>query len=243
MSPIDDVKAPRWGVPPPALALDEDEVHVWRTRAPVGKKELRHILGLLPRAERHRVERSSRPNELAARLYVTRTLLGRYDGRDFAKVRLGPRRALRARHAPHFDVAMAGRLALFAISFSHRLAVAVEAVPSGDELERQLRELDSRLARQVEFLSPEARAQAVAGYRVERLAIERLGAPDAGAAQVERLKVGGSHVAALAAEGWGWSPSFWEEGRLQTSDPRANLDREPADDLHLGEAATTHRRR
>jgi hypothetical protein len=79
-----------------------------------------------------------------------------------------------------------------------------------------MRRMPPREASLVEFLSPDNRARSVVGYHVEREAERRLElyrSDQPGRSprdfRVERLRLGKRFLAAVAAEGWDWSPSFW----------------------------------
>lgn len=218
MDQIDDVKASRWGTPPSELVLGEDEVHVWRAKLNAPASEVEAMVPLLTRAERREMKRAEKPAHYATARHLVRTLLGRYLGRDPAKLRLdrGPDGQIRLDEegAPHFFMDSTRSRALLAFSATQKVAVAFDELPSETEVRERISGLPSREARQLEFLSPQSRAQAVIGYQVERLAVQRLicAGGEAGS-RVERLKVGSSYVAALAADGWDWSPSFWRYWR------------------------------
>jgi hypothetical protein len=116
---------------------------------------------------------------------------------------------------------------LFAISATQRVAVAIDALPSADDIAQRMRDVPAREARQLEFLSPQNRAHAVIGHQLERVCTERLSAAGGEpGSRVERLKVGGSFAAALAADGWDWSPSFWRYLRPGEAAPAEEDDEE-----------------
>lgn len=210
---LDDLKASRWGTAPAELVLGQDEVHVWRAKLNAKAAEVEEMVGVLSWRERRAMKRTDKPKDFAARIHMVRTLLGRYLERDPAKLKLragpGDHLLLDEDGAPHFDLTTSHRRALFAISASHRVAVVMDAIPSEDEVRARIRDMPPREARQVEFLSPQNRAQTVVGYQMERLATQKLEAAGGMPGRVERLKVGGADVAALAADGWDWSASLW----------------------------------
>jgi hypothetical protein len=83
-------------------------------------------------------------------------------------------------------------------------------------VDQLMRRMPPREASLVEFLSPDNRARSVVGYHVEREAERRLElyrGDQPGRSprdfRVERLRLGKRFLAAVAAEGWDWSPSFW----------------------------------
>jgi len=235
MNHMDDVKASRWGTPPAELVLGDDEVHVWRAKLNAPAREVEGMVALLTRAERREMKRADKPAHYASARHLVRTLLGRYLSRDPAKLRLGrgPDGCLRLDEegAPHFFMDTTRGRALFAISATQRVALAYDEVPSDEEVRERITSLPSREARQLEFLSPQNRASAVIGYQVEREAMERLvGTGGTPGSRVERLKVGSSYVAALAADGWDWSPSFWRYWRAEErrSDADADADADAA---------------
>lgn len=232
MDETEDAKAARWGSPPEHLRLGEDEVHVWRAKLNARAAEVEQLVPVLSRAERREMKRADKPKDYAAGRHLIRTLLSRYLGGDPRKLSLKSapdgRLVLAQDGAPHFFLDSTSGRALFAISATQRVALAIEEVPSEAEIRQRISAMPSREARQMEFLSPQSRAQAVVGYEVEGRAMERLTAAGGPAeSRVERLKVGGSYVAALAAEGWDWSPSFWrywragESGRPDGDDEEA----------------------
>jgi hypothetical protein len=211
VSAPDEVKAPRWGAPPPSLSLGPDEVHVWRASLKVVARTFDAMASVLSRAERRELERADDPKQEVGRLHLIRTLLAGYVGRDASRLRLrrgaDGRPRLAGRRAPHFDLACCERRALLAVA-ARPVSVVIAAVPRDEaEVAARLERLPPRDARLLGFLSAHNRAQAVVGHEVEERALERLGAGVEG--RVERLKVGGEHVGAVAAEGWDWSPSFW----------------------------------
>jgi hypothetical protein len=210
-------KSPRWAPAPSDLSLHENEVHVWWGKVNAGSREVNEMLGVLSQEERGEMQESANPKRFAASRHMLRTLLGRYTDGEPARLRLsgsGDRLVLNGRDAPHFDLSVSGTRAVVAVSATHPLAVAMDQLPSEEEVASRLETLPPREARQMEFLSPDARGPAVVGYQIERLAAERLaaaadGTGDSSEPRVERLKVRGQYVAALAAPGWDWSPSFW----------------------------------
>ena len=213
-----DIKAERWGTPPDQLSLGQDEVHVWRMRLNVRSAQVPELAPVLSRSERREMKRSPRPKHYLAARHTIRVVLGAYAGCEPSAVKLrdaGGGRVEVARGAgPHIALGMCGRRALLAVSATQRVGVAIEEFPSDSEVEARLADLPPREARQMAFLSAQNRASAIIGHQVEQAALERLlAAGGASDSRVERLKVGGSHVAALAADGWDWSPSFWRYTR------------------------------
>jgi hypothetical protein len=226
---LDELKIAGWGAPPADLSLGENEVHVWRSTVRASSSELDQIMRVLPRGERRDAERADKPKVFAAQRHMLRSLLGRYLGEDPGAVRLGEDESGRAVLArprpgqPHWDFAWGDTRAIFAISASLPLAVHLEVVPRDFDVSALLEHVPPREAGLAEFLSPQNRARAIVGYYAEqqargRLAM-RLGDPGATPdAQIERLRLGKRFVAALAAQGWGWSPSFWSFGELDEDD-------------------------
>jgi hypothetical protein len=219
---VDELKIPAWGVAPEHLELGPGEVHVWHAK--LNARFADEGLPVLTRAERREMKRHDVPKHFAGGRYLVRTLLGRYLGRDAAKVRLraGPDRRLELDEtaAPHFDLAVAGGRGLLVVSASHRLALGVDFLPDDLDVADRMRDMPPRQARMAEFLSPESRVRAVVGYQAETHAARRLarycghdgkGRPPE--YRVERLRIGDRGVAALAVEGWDWSSSFWSYGR------------------------------
>jgi hypothetical protein len=109
---------------------------------------------------------------------------------------------------------------VFGISATQRLGMHLEVVPDDREVGELLRRMPPREASLVEFLSPDNRARSVVGYHVEREAERRLelyrnhhGGQSPADFRVERLRLGKRFLAAVAAEGWDWSPSFWRYAR------------------------------
>lgn len=215
---VDELKIAGWGPPPEDLSLGEDEVHVWRGTVRASASELRTILAQLPRRERRAVDAHAHPKSLAAACFMRRALLSRYLGIEPGKLRLregdgGHARLARApAAAPHWDFAWGDTRAVFAISAAHPVAVHLDVIPPDLDVSHLLGQVPAREARLAEFLSPANRARTLAGYHAEREAERRLAACDAGDGRVERLRLGKRFVAALAAEGWDWTPSFWQYG-------------------------------
>ena len=215
---VDELKIAGWGPPPEDLSLGEDEVHVWRGTVRAGASELRAILRELPRRERRAVEGDANPKSRAAAHFMRRALLGRYLGVEPGKLRLredddGRARLSRApAGAPHWDFAWGDTRAVFAISAVRPVAVHLDVIPPDLDVSALLEEVPAREARLAEFLSPANRARTLAGYHAERQAERALAAAGAGQGRVERLRLGKRFVAALAAEGWDWTPSFWQYG-------------------------------
>ncbi len=215
---MQDIKAERWGTPPDQLSMGQDEVHVWRMRLSVRSAQVAELAPVLTRAERREMKRAGQPKHYLAARHTIRVVLGAYLGCEPSAVKLadvGDGRLEVARGAgPHVALDSCGRRGLLAVSATQRVGVAIEEFPSEREVDALLHDLPPREARQMAFLSAQNRASAIIGHQVEQAALERLvaagGAPDS---RVERLKVGGSHVAALAADGWDWSPSFWRYTR------------------------------
>jgi hypothetical protein len=215
---MQDIKADRWGTPPDELSLGEDEVHVWRIRLNVRSAQVPELAPVLTRGERREMKRAEQPKHYLAARHAIRVVLGAYLGCEPSSVKLrdaGPGRLEVARGAgPNVALGVCGRRALLAVSATQQVGVAIEEFPSESEVDARLGHLPPREARQMAFLSPQNRASAVIGHQVEGEARERLVAAGGAAdSRVERLKVGGSHVAALAADGWDWSPSFWRYER------------------------------
>lgn len=225
---VDELKIAGWGRAPADLSLGDDEVHVWRGTMRVPARQLDDVLRSLPRAERRAVERAERPKVAAARRAMLRSLLGRYLGEEPSRVRLtdgpGGREVLaRPLSRPvHWDFAWGDTRAVFAISASQPLALHFEVVPRDLDVSHLMAQLPRREASLAEFLSPPNRARSVVGHHAEEQARQRLAAylGDGGTpgAQVERLRLGKRFVAALAAQGWSWSASFWSFGEPDDDD-------------------------
>lgn len=214
----EELKISAWGVAPEHPTLAEDEVHVWHAR--LNARLANEALPTLSRGERREMKRHEVPKHFAGGRYLVRALLGLYTGQDPAKLKLdlgpGDRLVLEAPDPPRFDFASGGGNALFAISAGPRLALGADFLPDDLDVSERLRELPPREAKMVEFLTPEARAAAAVGHQAELKAMRRLelfdeldGAAGPGDCRVERLRMGANYVAALAAEGWDWSPSYW----------------------------------
>jgi 4'-phosphopantetheinyl transferase len=230
----DELKIAGWGPPPADLSLGDDEVHVWRGTVKATASELEHLLPELSRRERREMKRHPTPKNYAASRVMIRSLLGRYVGQEPAKVKLkeGPGGRLVLAKAPkgppHWDFGWGEDRAVFAISASQPLAVHLEVIPRDLDVSRWMRDLPPREASLIEFYSSQNRARFVVGYHAEREAERRLAAyrGESGFpadARVERLRLGKRFVAALAAEGWDWSPSFWRY-------PRPGREDEPDED-------------
>lgn len=212
---MEDFKAARWGTPPSDLSLGVDEVHVWRAKVGIHAAEMEQLVGELPWRERQAAKRADQPKQFVAVRHMVRTLMGRYLGREPGKVKLGRGDAgkltVSEDGGPRLHLAISQGRALLAVSGTQTVAVAIDAVPEREEeIAARMSAVPPREARQLEFLSPDNRAQMVVGYEVEQAALNRLAsAGGVPSSRVERLKVGGGYVAALAADGWEWSPSFW----------------------------------
>jgi 4'-phosphopantetheinyl transferase len=216
---VDEITIAGWGPPPARLSLEADEVHVWRGTVKASSAEAEAMLGVLSPAERHAADGHEPRRSFVAARFMLRSLLARYLDRDPADLEIEDdadgRPSLRGSHAgaPHWDFDWADTRAVFAISASQPIGMHVQAIPDEAEVDALAREMPAREAKLAEFLSPKNRARAVVGYRAEREALRRLagGEPDAaGDWRVERLRLGKRFVAALAARGWDWSPSFWQ---------------------------------
>ena len=219
---VDELKIPAWGMAPEHLDLGPGEVHVWHAK--LNARFAQEGLSVLSRGERREMKRHDVPKHFAGGRYLVRTLLGRYLGRDPARLALrsGPdqRLALDEPDAPHFDFAIGAGRGLLVVSGSHRLALGVDFLPDDLDVSQRMRDMPPRQARVAEFLSPESRVRAVVGYQAEVEAARRLARYCGRDAQsrppefrVERLRIGDKVVAALAVEGWDWSSSFWSYGR------------------------------
>ena len=229
----DELKIAGWGPPPADLSLGDDEVHVWRGTVKGTAAELEDLLPQLSRRERREMKRHPTPKNYAAARLMVRSLLGRYLGVAPAKVKLkeaaGGRLVLAKapKGPPHWDFGWGRDRAVFAISASQPLAVHFEVIPRDLDVSRWMRELPPREASLIEFYSPQNRARFVVGFHAEREAERRLAAyhGDGGpaGARLERLRLGKRFVAALAAAGWDWSPSFWRY-------PRPGREDEPDED-------------
>jgi hypothetical protein len=219
---VDELKIPGWGLPPADLSLGDDEVHLWRGTVRATHDQLGEILPTLSRRERREARRHPRPKNFAAARFMLRSLLGRYLDADPASLRLeegAPGRLVLAglpAGPPHWDFSWDADRAVFGISATQRLGMHLEVVPDERAVDELMRRMPPREASLVEFLSPDNRARSVVGYHVEREAERRLelyrrGEPGDGPGdfRVERLRLGKRFLAAVAAEGWDWSPSFW----------------------------------
>lgn len=224
-SMVDELKIAGWGTAPADLSLGEDEVHVWRWTTRPSGDAVAQIMGALPESDRQEAERATgeKPKVFAARRYMLRSLLGRYLGEDPAALRFvddgdgRPALAQPRPEHPHWDFAWGDTRAIFAISAAQPLALHLEVVPRDFDVSALMEHVPPRDAERARFLSPQSRARAVVGYYAEERALQRLGARLGDAtqrpnAQIERLRLGKRFVAALAAEGWGWSSSFWTFG-------------------------------
>jgi hypothetical protein len=218
---VDELKIAGWGLPPVDLSLGKDEVHVWRGTVRATADQLDEILPVLSRRERRQAKRHPAPKNFAAARFMLRSLLGRYLDVDPAGLRLedgpGGRLLLAGRpRPPHWDFSWGHDRAVFGISATQRLGMHLEVVPADREVDQLMRRMPPREASLVEFLSPDNRARSVVGYHVEREAERRLElyrGDQPGRSprdfRVERLRLGKRFLAAVAAEGWDWSPSFW----------------------------------
>jgi hypothetical protein len=223
---VDELKIAGWGPPPADLSLGEDEVHLWRGTAKGTTAELEELVPMLSRRERREMKRHEAPKNFAAARVMVRSLLGRYLHEEPARIKLkkgsGGRLVLAnaPQGPPHWDFGWAKDRAVFAISAGQALAVHVEVIPRNLDVSEPLRQMPPREASLAQFLSRQNRARSVVGYHAEREAERRLqayrGVAGSDAApdwRVERLRLGKRFVAALAAEGWDWSPSFWRYPR------------------------------
>ncbi len=212
---VDDLKIAGWGPPPTHLSLEPDEVHVWRGTVRASRAEAERMAGALSRRERREADRAEQPKAWVAARFMVRSLLGRYQDVEPSKVKLRDgadgRAALDgdAGGSPYWDFDWADSRALFAISASQPLAIHLEVVPEDLDVSALMAEMPPREASLAEFLSPQNRARTVVGHRAEREAVRRLGG-EAAEARIERLRLGKRFVAALAARGWEWTPSFWQ---------------------------------
>ena len=128
---MDEGVAPPWPVPPAALALAEDEVHVWRAslELPVAHVQwLRRTLSAdeLARAKRFHFQRDRRRYIIAHG--ILRVILGRYTG-------VGPSQ-LRFEYNPHGKPELAPSLDLKPLSFnlSHSQEVVLYAFTRGRQI-------------------------------------------------------------------------------------------------------------
>jgi hypothetical protein len=220
----DELKIAGWGPPPADLFLGDEEVHVWRGTVKGTAAELEPLLGQLSRRERREMNRHPAPKNYAAARLMIRSLLGRYLNLPPGKVKLEEGRrgrlvlAKAPQGPPHWDFGWGEDRAVFAISATQPLAVHLEVIPRDLDVSGWMRDLAPREASLIEFYSPQNRARFVVGYHAEREAERRLaayqwGEGSPGGARLERLRLGKRFVAALAAEGWDWSPSFWRYPR------------------------------
>lgn len=217
---VKESKSQPWGAPPAEVALGEAEVHVWQAKlnALLAQKGL----GVLSRSERREMKRREVPKHFAAGRYMLRSLLGRYLGEDPARLKLRVDDAgnvtVRGTDVRCFDFAPGQSRALFAISAGQPLALGADFVPEDLDVRDREAEMPPRQARLAEFLSPESRARAFVDHNAEMRAVRRLASrlglasADTHDFRVERLRLGDNYVAALAVEGWDWSPSFWSFG-------------------------------
>lgn len=216
---VDELKIAGWGPAPTDLSLGTDEVHVWRGTVRAKTSELDQVLAALPRDERRQAKRHPEPRSFAAACLMRRWLVGRYLGGEPSELRFdelpGGRLVVAGStpQTPSWDFAWGGTRAVFAVSATHRVAVHLDVIPRDLDVSHLAAGVPPREASLAEFLSPQSRARALAGYHSERQALRRLGeGAGTGQARVERLRLGKRFVAALAAEGWEWSPSFWQYG-------------------------------
>jgi hypothetical protein len=219
---VDELKIPGWGLPPADLSLGDDEVHLWRGTVRATHDQLGEILPTLSRRERREARRHPRPKNFAAARFMLRSLLGRYLDADPASLRLeegAPGRLVLAglpAGPPHWDFSWDADRAVFGISATQHLGMHLELVPEDLDVGDMLRRMPPREAALAEFLSPDNRARSVVGYHVEREAERRLAtyrreSPAAvlASCRVERVRLGKRFLAAVAADGWDWSASFW----------------------------------
>ena len=220
---VDELKIAGWGPPPADLSLGGDEVHVWRGTVRASASEIEAIRSALSRAERRELDRHPSPKNFAAARDMARSLLAAYLEAPPGQIRLAEgedgRLALEdsTQSAPHWDFGWAENRAVFVISATRRLGMHLQAVPRDLDVSGLMSEIPPREASLVEFYSPQNRARAVAGYYAEREAQRRLArslgvTADELEGRVERLRLGKRFVAALAADGWDWMPSFWQYG-------------------------------
>jgi len=219
---VDELKIAGWGLPPADLSLGDDEVHVWRGTVRASADELGEILPVLSRRERREAKRHAAPKNFASARFMLRSLLGRYlqIQPDGLRLEVGSDGRLvladRPEGPPHWDFSWGGDRAVFGISATQRLGMHLEVVPDDREVGDLMRRMPPREAALLEFLSADNRARSVVGYHVEREAERRLAlyrgdqaAQPPSDFRVERLRLGKRFLAAVAAEGWDWSPSFW----------------------------------
>lgn len=223
---MEELKISQWGEPPDQLELGPGDVHVWHAAEHPKWADVERMRRDLSCSERRHLKRDAAPKRYAAGRHLVRTLLGRYLDRPPRKVRLreGASGRLEVRGGGdaarlHFEIAIVPGRALFVVSASHRLALEVAPIPDEQDVVAALDEMPDRQRRLVEFLSARNQVRAVAGHRAEQGAQKRLrefvAADGTGAAdcRVERLQLGKGYVAAVAAEGTDWSPTYWRYRR------------------------------
>ncbi|MGA9977113.1 MAG: 4'-phosphopantetheinyl transferase superfamily protein [Candidatus Sulfotelmatobacter sp.] len=131
-------EADSWEPGPERLALDEDEVHVWRASLDCGERVLRQFEGTLAPDEKNRAQRfvfqPDRNSYIAAR-GILRELLGRYLSQtpDEIEFDYGPqgKPALRnesSQRPVQFNVSHSHGVALFAFAVGRQVGVDVELV-------------------------------------------------------------------------------------------------------------------
>ena len=228
-----------WPAPPPSVALDADEVHVWRVRLDVSPARLAELSTVLEPEERERAARFRFPRHrdraLAARAIV-RMILAGYLRRDPACLRLAagphgkPRLAVAAGAAPlRFNLAHADDLALVAVAWRREVGVDVERQqPDRVDLDVARRMFAPEDADGLAALPPPLRLQPFFALWTRReayakgtglgLAAERSAVPDADWTQ-QSLPIDPGYAAALAVEGgaarvrcWQWASAAVRSG-------------------------------
>jgi 4'-phosphopantetheinyl transferase len=228
-----------WPLPPEALALARDEVHVWRVsldQNPVQIRSFRRKLAAdeQARAQRFHFERD-RDHFTVAR-GVLRTILGRYLNR-------APE-ILSFCYGSHGKPNLAGESGGAAIRFnlSHSHGIALYAIGRGRELGIDLERIRCDLAvleiaerffsreeaarlrafpresQHQEFFRCWTGKEAYVKARGEGLSLplDQRGSPDVARWSFRELTPAPGYLAALAAEGQGWHLSCW-----QWPDPRS----------------------
>lgn len=241
-----------WSAPPARLALHAHQVHVWRAALDRPPEETRALARLLAAEERERAASfrfaRDRDRYVVGRATL-RLILARYTGCDPAGLvfRLGPHgkpalertAGAEGTEAPHFNVAHADGLALYAVARGRRVGVDLERMrPIADAEQIAARFFAPRECAALAAMAPDARlrpffacwtrkeayvkatgdglSRPLDGFAVTLAPGEPAALLDVAddPAEVERWRLAAlaparGYIGALAVEGSGWRLARW----------------------------------
>jgi 4'-phosphopantetheinyl transferase len=132
----------QWHVPPKALTLNPQDVHVWQARLDVPPHQLDAFAQLLSTDERIRAERfkfEQHRHRFIAGRGILRSLLARYLGYPPQQLRFGygshGKPVLLDFESLHFNVAHSQDLALYAMTRDRSVGIDLEQIRTVDNLE------------------------------------------------------------------------------------------------------------